>query len=293
MQVTLLELPYDSAWAHRRMGAGPRHLLENGLEQDLREHHDLDLRRLQTSGDLPTEIHTSFALYRQLAQQVQAARQQGRYPLALAGNCGAALGMLAGLQNDALGVIWLDAHGDFHTPETTSSGFLDGMALATLTGQAWQTLAASIPGFRAIGPQQVLHIGGQDLEDREREAAEAAGMQLVAAQTIREAGVAAALADALQALQGEVRQVYVHVDLDVLDAQEVGPANTYATGGGLTTAQVLAILDGVQQVCPLVGASVASYDPSVDAQGRVLAAARQIAAKLIPERPSLSGPSLV
>lgn len=289
MQVTLLELPYDSAWAHRRMGTGPRYLLEHGLERDLREHHDLDLRRLQTSGEFPTEIHTSFALYRHLAQQVQAARQQGRYPLTLAGNCGAVLGMFAGLPDEALGVIWLDAHGDFHTPETSSSGFLDGMALATLTGQTWQTLAASIPGFRAIAPRQVIHIGGQNLEDREREAMEAAGVRRIAAQVIRKAGVAAALADALQALQSEVRRVYVHVDLDVLDAGEVGPANTYATGGGLTTAQVLAILDRVQQVWPVVGASVTSYDPSVDAQGRVLAAARQIAARLIPDRQGLSG----
>lgn len=283
MQVTLLELPYDSAWAHRRMGAGPRHLLEHGLEQDLREHHDLDLRCLHSCGDVPTEIHTSFALYRQLAQQVQAARQRGRSPLTLAGNCGAALGITAGLHDEALGVIWLDAHGDVHTPETTGSGFLDGMALATLTGRAWQTLAASIPGFRAIAPQQVVHVGGQDLEDREREAMETAGVRRVAAQTIREAGVSSALADALQALQGEVRRVYVYVDLDVLDAQEVGPANTYATGGGLTTAQVLAIWDGVQQVLPVVAASVASYDPSVDPPSRVLAAARQIAARLIPE----------
>lgn len=211
MQVTLLELPYDSGWAHRRMGAGPQHLLEHGLEQDLRDQHDLDVQQLQSSGEFSTEIHTSFALYRQLAQQVRAARQQSRYPLTLAGNCGAALGMTASLQDGALGVIWLDAHGDFHTPETTSSGFLDGMALATLTGRSWPTLAAAIPGFRAVLPQRVVHVGGQAMDDPEREAMETVGVHRVGARSIHDHGAAAALEGGLRALQVRVPDAAGHL----------------------------------------------------------------------------------
>lgn len=261
--MTLLDVPYDSAWAHRRMGAGPGHLLERGLEQELRADHDLERVGLQTSGDFPTEIHTSFALYRQLAPQVQAARQRGRFPLTLAGNCGTALGMTAGLQDRTLGVLWLDAHGDFHTPETTRSGFLDGMALATLTGRAWQTLAAAIPGFQAVSPGRVLHVGGHALETSEQQAMEVAGVHQVSAATVRRVGAAAALEGTLRALRAEVQQLYVHVDLDVPDARAVGPANAYAAKGGLTTAQVLTVLE---QVRPVGRSSALPSRPTIRAQ---------------------------
>jgi hypothetical protein len=60
-------------------------------------------------------------------------------------------------------VIWLDAHDDFATPATTQSGFLDGMGLATLAGQGWERLAASIPGFRPIAEARIMHVGGREI----------------------------------------------------------------------------------------------------------------------------------
>src|SRR5207253_2124442 len=74
----------------------------------------------------------------------------------------------AGLGAD-VGVAWLDAHGDFHTPETTTSGFVDGMALAVAAGQCWRALAAAVPGFEPVLAGRVVHVGGRDFDPGKRD----------------------------------------------------------------------------------------------------------------------------
>lgn len=85
------------------------------------------------------------------------------------------------------------------------------------------------------------------------------------------------LAPLVTALAAQATPCYVHIDLDVLDAEHVGRANSYASPGGLTVAQVLAALAVVEQQLPVCAVSFASYDPQADTNGRVLAAALRIA----------------
>src|SRR5206468_12877100 len=99
---------------------------------------------------------------------VRAARAQGRFPVVLSGNCGASLGVVGGLMQARggaaarpLGVVWMDAHGDFNTPDTSASGFLDGMSLAALVGRCWRALTLVTPGV-AVPEHHVLHLGGRD-----------------------------------------------------------------------------------------------------------------------------------
>lgn len=89
------------------------------------------------------EIGTARDLDRQLAVSVAATVARGVFPLTLAGNCISSVGTLGGLGAGPTGVLWFDAHGDFNTPESTVGGFLDGMALATVTGRCWTGLAAT------------------------------------------------------------------------------------------------------------------------------------------------------
>lgn len=87
----------------------------------------------------------------------------------LAGNCITAVGALAGIADSEPAVLWLDAHGDLNTPETTRSGFLDGMALVILTGRCWRSLAETVLGFRPVEERRVRHFGAHKLDDAERE----------------------------------------------------------------------------------------------------------------------------
>src|SRR5687767_4289522 len=111
------------------MGAGPSRIARE-LGVDAEEIHPVSTWR--------AEIKTTFELYRALADRV---REANDFPVVFSGNCGASIGTAAGLGTEDLAVLWFDAHGDYNTPDTTESGFLDGMCLGILTGRCWKTLA--------------------------------------------------------------------------------------------------------------------------------------------------------
>src|SRR4051812_872973 len=176
MHIHTILVPYDSGHRGERMGRGPLHFSEHGAAERLRSRgHDVVETIVEVATPFATEIGTSFAVYRSLADRVRTAVTGGGFPLILAGNCGSALGTVSGLRaaspNDPsnIGVIWLDAHADFNTPETTASGFLDGMALAALTGQCWHVLTASIPGFRPVSDAHVVLVGARHNDAGEKQ----------------------------------------------------------------------------------------------------------------------------
>lgn len=279
-------LPYDSARREERMGRGPAHLLRHGAVSALRAGGlDVDAEMVEADDPFSTEVATTFALYRRLAERVRVAAGEARTPLVLSGNCGAALGAVAGLRAaatggardagaiaDTLGVVWFDAHGDFNTPDTTASGFLDGMMLAALTGRCWRGMTARLPGFEPLPPADVVLVGARDLDDAERLALDASEVTLVPPARVRELGVVGALAPALDALAGRTRAVYLHVDVDVLDAA-VAKGNALASAGGLAPAELVAAVRLIRDRCGVAGVGVASYDPEYDERGEVYRAA--------------------
>lgn len=277
MKVRILQAPYDSGHRGVRMGRGPKHLVDNGLEERLRAGgHEVRADVIEAGGWFPTEIATAFELHCLVADQVRQARGRDELPLVLSGNCNtSSVGALAGLGTQDVGVVWFDAHADFDTPETTTSGFLDGMGLSIAVGACWKTMAETIPGFRPIPEANVTHVGARDLDPPERERLERSGLTVVEAGLVEERGDA--LREALDALRGRVRGVYVHLDLDVLDPDLVAPANGFARPGGLTTEQVAGALRIIRSRFVLAAAGVASYDPAYDEGGRVLHAGLEFA----------------
>lgn len=261
------------------MGRGPKHLVDNGLKERLRAGgHEVRTEVIEDEDWFLTEIATAFELHRLVADQVRQARELGELPLVLSGNCNtSSVGALAGLSAEESGVVWFDAHADFNTPETTTSGFLDGMGLSIAVGACWKAMAETIPGFRPIPEANVTHIGARDLDPPERERLERSGVTVVEAGLIEERGMQDALREALDALRDRVRGVYVHLDLDVLDADLVAPANGFAKPGGLTTEQVVKALQIIRARFALAAAGIASYDPAYDEGGRVLRAGLEFA----------------
>ncbi len=160
MQVRLIVSPYDSGQKLKRMGRGPDRLLGEGLAAALAaDGHSVELRRIDLGEAFPSEIAVGFAAMRAVAEEVRVARDAGALPVILGGNCNTTVGAVAGLGCAEAGVLWLDAHGDINTPDTSQSGFLDGMGVAILTGRAWSALAHSIPGFAALPDERVVLAG--------------------------------------------------------------------------------------------------------------------------------------
>lgn len=292
LNIRLVVVPWDSGHVNARMGRGPEHLLRGGLVGALEaDGHAVDCRYIGVETAFPTEIATSFALVRELAAEVADCRTAGAFPVVLSGNCGSALGTVAGL-GAGTAVVWLDAHGDLNTPETTESGFLDGMALATLLGRCWGVLAGTIPGFVAVPEAYVVHVAGRSLDEAEERALAEGRLGRVTAGDVAERGAEAALSPWLDGLPDDASRFYVHVDLDVLDPA-VASVNPFAAPGGLGVEQVETVISAAAARRPLAAAALTSYDPALDEDGRALRAAAGIvraAAKAAAEGPARSAP---
>ena len=231
--VLIIAVPYDSGNPGLRMGTGPQHLLDNGLGASLRpDGRGVSTITVRHEREPPAEVTTGFELQDLVSRQVRAAVDEGRLPLVLSGNCNtAAVGSLAGLGPDDLGIVWFDAHGEFNTPETTTTGFIDGMGLAMAVGHCWKEMARGVPGFSPIPEENVVMVGVRAADVAELERFDASGVTVVGSDA--EGRGMEALANALDDLRSRVGRVYVHLDLDVLDAAKVGMANEYGIPGGM------------------------------------------------------------
>lgn len=242
------------------MGAGPLALVQPAAEVLATE----DVRWISLSEPRTTEVAACFDLNRQLAREVAAARADGVLPVVLTGNCHSQQAVLAGLGTDALGLVWLDCHGDFNTPETTESGYFDGYGLAMVVGDCWQTLCATVPGFVPLHEDHILLIGVRDLECGERQRLERSAIHRVAAADV------GGLAEQLGRVQAD--RISLHVDLDVLDPG-YGRANEYAVGPGITPDALIEAVSAVTRARKLAAITLSAYDPSYDTHGRVREAA--------------------
>ena len=280
LPVRVLYVPYDSGVRDARMGAGPLALARAGAAHRLRDlGHEVDERVLEPTSPWRAEAQTAFELHGVVAEAVRAARRGSRLPLLLAGNCNTTVGVLAGLAQPGrrLGLVWLDAHGDLNTPETTTTGFLDGQGLAMVLGWCWRAATSGVDGFTPLPERQALLVGARDLGAAEEAALRASDVRWLPPDHARDAGAVAA---ALDGLAARADVVHLHVDLDVHDPDAVAPANGYSVGNGLLAADVLRLVEQAAERLPVVSATLASYDPAHDRAGRMQKAALDLLARL-------------
>src|SRR6059058_5439265 len=231
MDIQLLLVPYDSGQRGWRCGAGPEHLVRAGLPAHLqRQGHIVTAIHIIEDDPAypPAEIRTAFELARRLATTVRSARTAGHFPLVLSGNCNTAVGTLSGLTPDRRATFWFDAHGDCNTPETTTSGFLDGMGLAMTMGLCWHRLGATVPGFQPVEAEATFLMGARDLDPPEAALLQGSAITAIPVGQVPE-GLPGLLARApLADTLG-----YLHLDVDVLDPA-IGHANYLPAPNGLS-----------------------------------------------------------
>lgn len=277
MSIHLIQVPYDSGHRAKRMGRGPLRLVDAGAPDRLGRIAPVRMRAIEASSSFPTEIGSAFELHRALSGAVAEARGEGALPIVLSGNCNSAIGTVAGLHRampeERLGVVWFDGHGDCNTPETFTGTFLDAMGLSTLSGRCWQALAATVPGFRPVPDERVLLVGAHGADRGALGVLAASRMGHAPTAVIHARGPGPALAPALGRLARHgVTRLYLHLDVDVLDAAHAA-ANQFAPKGGLLPEQLARCVEAVTARFGVAGTAVASYDPAFDDRGRVLDAA--------------------
>jgi len=188
-----------------------------------------DLRRIRREGwsinepdlmrDAPVRRRIA-AVNEPIARFTEEAVRAGDRPVCITGDCCAAIGTVAGLQRAGIAptLLWLDAHGDFNTPETTPSGYLGGMPLAMLTGRGDLEILDTL-GARAIDDDMVVLYDARDLDPLEREALAASRVTHLSS------------LEALDGFDFGGATVHVHLDPDVINPLDA-PAMAYATPGG-------------------------------------------------------------
>jgi arginase len=164
-------------------------------------------------------------LYAAVARAVTRSRAGGARPMVVSGDCLTALGTVAGLQaaGDDLAIVWLDAHGDVQTLETTSSGYLGGLPLRLLAGYRPELIASRL-GLKPVPEDRIVLVGARDLDPPE-------AAYLDQARIRRRQVADLAVADLPDG------PLYVHVDLDVIDAAQL-PGLRYPAPAGPDAGQV-------------------------------------------------------
>ena len=187
--------------------------------------------------------------------QVEDALTGNNVPVLLASECSIGLTTLPAVHRhrpDAK-VLWLDAHGDFNTPDSSPSGYLGGMPLAGACGRWDAGLAPD-----SIDPDRIVLAGVRELDGDEREALEKSSVTVVGSSPIE---TLVAVSNAL-----DRSPVYVHLDLDVIDPEQM-PAQ-YPASGGLTAEKLFDVLEAVAETSELVGLEVTCFEAPEDREER-------------------------
>jgi arginase len=201
-------------------------------------------------GDWREDLASSRGCLLEAGGQVDDALSGGNAPVLLAGECSVAITTLsAALKNrpDAK-VLWLDAHGDYNTPETSGSGYLGGMVLAGACG-VWDTGLAD-----PIDPARVVLAGIRDLDPRERELLEESPATVIGASL-----------ETLVYTQNALDRapIFVHLDLDVIDP-EAFPTTQVPTPAGLPPDKLYDLLEAVAGESEVIGFEVTAFDAPDD-----------------------------
>ncbi len=258
-------VPYDLDVLRRGSGAGPEALASHGALDGLEvsgtttiEPPLLRYGATAQATHAASEVQACIAVDAAIARAVQPVCAAGNVPIVMSGNCHACLGSLSGLGARA-SIIWFDAHGDLNTPETTETGYFDGMALATALGWGWTALTRQVPGFSAANDADVLLIGGRDLDPAEQQVLQRSRIGHYAPAPLT-ARISPDFEGALSQ-PARPRRAYVHLDLDVIDPS-VMRANRFDVPGGVTVAWLEDALLMVQRRHEIAAVAVTAYDPA-------------------------------
>jgi arginase len=203
-------------------------------------------------GALPERM---AAIEEPLARHFQDCLERGDRPISVAGDCLSVLGVVAGYQRAGIAprLLWLDAHGDFNTPESSPSGFLGGMPLAMLVGRGDQDLLRRLR-LRPLDEAAVTHFDGRDLDPLEREALEASRIRR-----------ARSLDDLARAAPGDA-PLHLHLDCDLIDPRDA-PAMLYPAPGGPRAKELADALARLARSTPISSLSLSAWSPHLDPSG--------------------------
>jgi arginase len=271
--VEVIVVPYEVERDDTAAARGPRGALAHGLlagiERTGWSTHVTEIPLRDRSG---TKAERVAEIGRSVARAVALAHSQRRFPLVLAGGCLVAIGVVTGLQRTGreLRVVWIDAHGDFNTPESTPSGYWDGMALAAVCGRSLPEVYKSVE-LRPIHYRSVIHLAGRDFDPPESEDFKRLSLCVIPPDAVGGPESLRLLAGgAPDAGPDRHRDLYLHVDMDGLDPADA-PAVRYPCPGGPPLDAVAACFAALQTPAAMTLSTLSFEQTGEEQAARTLA----------------------
>jgi len=279
MQIDIIGVPIDLGADRRGVDMGPSAIRYAHLQQELEslgyDVHDggnVEAPIAETCSITDPKlkyIDCIVPLSRRVSGAVATSVQGGRFPLVLGGDHSLSIGSIRGAARyKKLGVLWIDAHADFNTSETTPSGNIHGMPLAALCGMGDARLTRlwdePIP---VIDPRRVAVIGARDLDAGEKQNLSEAGVMVMAMEQIDRRGLAASVEKAIERVGRDVDGIYLSFDMDSIDPRHAPGVGT-PVPGGLTYREAHLICELVAENGKLAGMDIVEVNPILDLQNQ-------------------------
>jgi len=277
--IHIIGVPMDLGAGRRGVDMGPSAIRIAGIGERLRDlgYKVIDEGDLSIKTQEEQKIRDPRAKYLPeitrvvtvLAEKVGGIIRRKHFPLVLGGDHSIAIGTISGIssvarkQKKKLGVLWVDAHGDFNTPKSSPSGNIHGMPLAVATGLGLQPLANIMGSFRKVDPQRVAIIGLRNLDKVERENLIKYGVNLFTMEDIDKYGVHRAMDQALEQVARDVDYLHVSFDLDSIDPVYAPGVGT-PVKGGLDYREAHLIMEMLAESRKMTSLEIVEVNPILD-----------------------------
>lgn len=296
MDVHILEMPLDLGASRHGSDMGPSAVRLAGIKQMIEslghrtfEHTDIfrlePQECLQAGNPRARYLGPIARACTALARQVEDVSEGGGFPLVIGGDHSVVLGSLAGASAAArrrgqrLGVLYIDAHGDFNTAETTPSGNVHGECLAASAGYGIPELTGLYFRGRKVDPRDILLVGCRDLDPGEKALMRSAGVGVATVSDIDRRGLPAVLGD-VRGFLARMDRVHVSMDMDALDPM-FAPGTGIPLAGGLTDREALLLMEEAAASGKVGSADIVEVNPVLDVRGRTAALAAALARRLL------------
>jgi arginase len=277
MEIDIIGVPLDFGAGRRGVDMGPSairyadlHPALQALGHTVSDQGNLAVPLTETSPEGNPRLKyldPIVQVLRDLAERVEQSVADGRFPLILGGDHSLALGSVAGAtRHRKLGLIWLDAHGDFNTHETTPSGNIHGMPLAALCGLGARelvTLHGAQPPGAKLSPQNVAIIGARSLDPDEQRLLRDSGVAVYSMSVIDRLGLAEVMSRAIEVARRGSEGIYLSLDLDAIDPT-LAPGVGTPEAGGLTYREAHLAVELLAETELLVGMDLVEVNPVLD-----------------------------
>ena len=282
-KIRIIGVPMDLGASRRGVDMGPSALRVAGLQARIKQlgHQVEDIGNISVKQPEEMSYGEKRAKYlgeiaeacKDLGEAVEKSLTEGFLPLVLGGDHSIAVGAVSGVatyfrkEKKEVGYIWLDAHGDMNTPESSPSGNVHGMPLASIMGYGPPELT-ELMGFKPkVESQNIVLVGVRDLDSQEKKLVKKSGVHVFTMRDIDERGMREVMSDALKYAMDDTGGIAVSLDMDFVDPSDAPGVGT-PVRGGVTYREAHLAMEMIADSETMVSLEIVEINPVIDEHNR-------------------------